>query len=473
VLFGRPLIEFIAREVFAAFQRREAVAPEIRARWIEKVREMAAWKERTDPTSLDLARLSEEELHRQLDADDRRGHPYNDTIKEIHARWLMTPRDDLRGATPREASLERTRHLSWDLQDQEFRWSFVREAPPRLDPASQAYRYAGFGIHEQVEYYYLTRSLLWSCWDRLVDREKTRPKPAGGPPSLTPGAPELLSVGDFLTDEVPRLEAAREAWLDSPDLQSQSRTPRSIIECERTRLPLRMGAKHAMVDPDCPCCRMAADGPTPMFWHLDGCNMDDEFVFDIYHHTLAEREQKDREREELNRNVERRMAIENEERKRLGLEGSRYERPDKNSAWSRSFNVDDAADLPLGVRLFDLAGQLAELITELRSKPYRMSDAEYAALSAESRNSQPLIDRLNRAFDNFRAVLDSEDVSLAATLIQPVIDAYADALAEVGSARPDLAEKCEWIANDVANFLRPPQEDTGYPYDLDDMDDEM
>jgi hypothetical protein len=465
VLFGRPLVEFIAREVFAAFQQREPIAPEAWSCWINEARSRIASIERIDPTSPDLARLTVEELHRRLDADDRNGHPYYDTIKDIHARWLMTPRDDLRGATPREASLEQTQHLSWDLQDQEFRWSFVREAPPRLDPSSHAYRFAGFGIHEQVEYYYLTRQLLWTCWDGLAAREKSQSASPTGPA----GGPWSPDLGDFLTAEVPRLETAREAWLDAPDPQSHSRTPRSIIECERIRLPLRMGAKHAMVDPDCPCCRMAAEGPVPMFWHLDGCNMDDQFAFDIYHRTLAEREQKEREREEFNRDFNRRMAIEAEERNRLGLEGSRYKRPDGHSVWSRSYTVGESADLPLGIRLFDLGGQLAELITDLRSKPRGTKTAEIAAAP----DPQPLIDRLNQTFDNFRAVLDSEDLSLAATLIQPVIDAYADALAEVGAVRPDLAEKCEWIANDVNEFLRPPPPpDSGYPYDLDDSDDE-
>ena len=49
-----------------------------------------------------------------------------------------------------------------------------------------------------------------------------------------------------------------------------------------------MSGHDAMVDPDCPSCQMLADMPGPTFWHLDGCNMDNEFAFDIYRRTREE-----------------------------------------------------------------------------------------------------------------------------------------------------------------------------------------
>ena len=61
VFYGRPLLEFVARETFAANARRETIAA------LEQ-----------------------------------------DTIKEIHAAWLLTPRDDLDGACPRDVALRGT-----------------------------------------------------------------------------------------------------------------------------------------------------------------------------------------------------------------------------------------------------------------------------------------------------------------------------------------------------------------------------
>ena len=134
-----------------------------------------------------------------------------------------------------------------------------RQCPPGLDESSFAFRYGGFGTHELVKYYDLVRELLWSCWDRLVELGKTQPATNG---------PESLTVGDFLTSEVPRLESVRDEWLDTPDPECHGRTPRSIIDRERARLPEGMSGHDAIVDPDCPCCQMMADMPGPVFWHL-------------------------------------------------------------------------------------------------------------------------------------------------------------------------------------------------------------
>src|SRR5207302_68028 len=156
--------------------------------------------------------------------------------------------------------------IDWDLQDQSEHWSSLDECPPGLAESSHAFRYGGIGTHELVKYYDLVRELLWSCWGQLNKRDKS---PNAG------HRPDALMVGDFLTDEVPRLETVREAWFDEPDLECHGRTPRSIIDRERARLPEGMTGREAMIDPDCPCCQFLADMPGPSFWHLDGSEMDD------------------------------------------------------------------------------------------------------------------------------------------------------------------------------------------------------
>ena len=154
--------------------------------------------------------------------------PFYDTIKQIHAAWMLTPRDDLGGACPRAIAFDRHDHIMRDLQDRCDHWSRLGECPRGLPESSHGFRYGGFGTHELVMYYDLVRNLLWSCWDRLTEQAQS---PAVGQ------WPETFTVGDFLTTEVSRLEIVRDTWLDTPDPEFHRRKPRSIIARERARLP--------------------------------------------------------------------------------------------------------------------------------------------------------------------------------------------------------------------------------------------
>jgi hypothetical protein len=93
----------------------------------------------------------------------------DDAVAEIHARWLMTPRGDLGGLSPRDVLVEKRDHLDWDLQDRGVQWSFTGACPPALSETSAAFRGGGFGTHENVLYYGLVRHLVWSCWQRVVE----------------------------------------------------------------------------------------------------------------------------------------------------------------------------------------------------------------------------------------------------------------------------------------------------------------
>lgn len=84
-------------------------------------------------------------------------------ISGIHATWLMRPRDDLRGRSPRDVLLEKQDFIDFDLHTRSLQWTFQGEGPPCLAPDSFAYRFAGFGTHEWVVYYDLVRHLLWSA----------------------------------------------------------------------------------------------------------------------------------------------------------------------------------------------------------------------------------------------------------------------------------------------------------------------
>lgn len=366
VFFGRPLIEFIARELFA----RKA----------------------------EIARIE------ALAGDERRSH-IRSTISDIHAAWLLTPRADLAGCSPRAIALERHDQIDWDMQDRSEQWSMVDQCPPRLGAETQSYRCGGFGTHELVVYYYLVRELLCECFDRVAV------------------LPAAVTLGDFLADVVPHLEVFREKWLDIPEPEYSGRTPRSVIENERARLPEGGSGRDHVIDPDCPCCQMLADMPGPSFWHLDGCNMDDDFAFDISHATREEWEAERREWEAHWQKCEAERA----ERERLGL--------NNKSVWKSSFVAPANSNTPLPIRLFGISCHLSELVEDLRR------DNEPKV--------QSLIDRLNREFGNVREIAGGEDESFVQSLLDPVVDRLRETLGAIGEARPELTAKCEALSDEI------------------------
>jgi len=395
VFYGRPMVEFVGRECFAAF---EALTPEDRL------------------------------------AEEQNRSPFYDTIKQIHAAWMLTPRDDLGGACPRAIAFDRHDHIMRDLSDRCDHWSRLGECPRGLPESSHAFQYGGFGTHELVMYYDLVRHLLWSCWDRLTERSQS---PAVGL------RPEFFTVGDFLTTEVPRLESVREAWLDTPDHEFHRRTPRSIIARERARLPEVVSGHDAMIDPDCPCCQMLSEMPGPTFWHFDGSSMDDEFAFDIQGRTLEEWEEERRAWDEFGKRFDAAWA----ERERLGVTDPTPRVDGPSAIWSRSFSVKDSADVPLGIRVFGVGCRLAELIVGLRAG----ADRETAPPEAQRH-----MDQLNRDFGNLRELLHSSDSSLADALIDPVLQRFTDTLDAVATDRTDLALQCESLTDELQKLLNPP-----------------
>ena len=460
VLFGRPLVEFLAVECFAAFARREEIAQATRAKWI------ADWKERTlrwpdwaqrDPSSIpspagdgspgvrDPETMTLEELAPSTSpGQERYASPFYDALKDIHVAWLMTPRADLRGEMPREVLLAQHDHISSDLSSRCEQWSRLDFCPRGLDTTSHAFRLGGFGTHEIVVYYKLVRELLWSCWERLTELAQS------------PNAalrPDLLAREDFLATEVPRLERVRDNWLNMPDPECHFRTPRSIIDRERQRLPEELSGAEAMHDPDCPCCQMLAELPGPTFWHLDGSSMDwGEFAFEIYHRTREEWEAEQRDYEEFSRRCDARDA----ERRRLGVDDPADGRHPAGSVWSRSFSLADSPDVPLGIRLFGIGSHTAELIADLREPP-RKNASPTGHERPDTVDPQPRIDQLNRDFGNFREVLTGAEAALAESLLEPVLARFTETLDAVAADRPDLVPKCGALAAMLEYFLEPPR----------------
>ena len=213
---------------------------------------------------------------RDLDAED--------AIVDIHADWLMTKRFDLRDRTPRDVLFERRDFIDFDLHSRSLQWSFTKVCPPPLSTDSFAYQNAGFGIHEWVLYYDLIRHLL----DDAVSRK-------------------ISGHASDLESEIERLSQVRDQWLSSPDPESSGRVPSEIIELERRRINMTASAQEMLIDENCPCCvALSQDFDTPMFWHLDGCNMDDRFEFS-YFKTIEEWKAEKVRYEEFNREFERKQ----------------------------------------------------------------------------------------------------------------------------------------------------------------------
>jgi hypothetical protein len=331
-----------------------------------------------------------------------------EAIKRIHARWLVTPREDLLGAAPRDVLLAEQHHIDMELQDRGGWWSAMGKCPTPLSPESAAYRYAGFGTHQVVLYYELIRALLGSCLDRCkADREIN------------------------LSDEMMRLEKLADEWLHAPGEDLCGRTPAEIMDKERRRIPMAMSGEDAVVDDDCPMCQMLGEMTGPMFWHLDGCNMDDDFEFSFYK-SREEWEEEQRSWEEFNRKFDEEQRLEREAEQA----GS-----SQTSNWSRSFsagvNEGDAAAGHAGpVGLFGIGAHLAELIVDLK------------AGEDDRRTNQAHVDALNHQFGNLRIALDEGQ----GELIEPIVDCFCDELAFLGAAEPDLLAKCEDLEEKIRDW---------------------
>ncbi len=433
VFYGRPALEFLAAEALA------------KARLL---REAGLYEERAAEAVDQGVPSFPPDPHREAEYE---------AVRDIHARWLTTPRNDLRGQAPRDVLLARRNFIDLDLQHRGVQWSHQGECPRGLAQDSHAFRFAGFGTHEIVTYYELVRHVLWSCWERLAE-------PAGAADL------QSLTTGDFLTAEVPRLERVRDEWLQAPDPEHHGLTPREIIDHERARLPESMSGHDAMIDDDCPLCQMLGDMPGPMFWHLDGCNMDDDFAFS-FHVTREEWEQERRKWEEHGRRFREEWA----EKERLGVQrfGEGYTDPDY--LWRRSFVAEQTDGEPLELRLFGIGSNLAELIVDLRNPPKETDEPQTdeslgdsharlgERLPREERRPRaaetpPLIDRLNRDFGNLREVARSTDLDGAADLLEPVLDRFCETLAAVATARDELRPKCDDLAGRLRRFLEPPSE---------------
>ena len=279
VLYGRPLLEWIVKTIHSSHGA---------ALW-RRLAELRARLDASDQTIEPAALLSE------AGSDDNTD---TNPVSDIHTDWLMTPREDLCGQTPKEVLLAKTDYIDSDLESRALQWTFLGEGPPCLSVDSFAFRFAGFGTHEWVIYYDLVRHLIWSALlcQSLSPRGLEALKRGANYGELKSVEP-ISSASETRDENVPRtsvdpvdiesaiaqLEEIKTAWLERPQYDYDSRTPAILIGNERKRLPIALQPRDMIIDENCPTCQMFADesalGLGVGFWHLDGSNMDDDFAF--------------------------------------------------------------------------------------------------------------------------------------------------------------------------------------------------
>lgn len=272
VLYGQALTQFIVRESRAALNENSIKDGYIRG---------------DNNATIEQAGKNEEAID----------EAFEKIISAIHARWLMTPRDDLQGKTPRQILLAGHSFVEFDLHSRELQWSFTGKCPPPLPMESKAYLYAPFGVHEIVVYYDMIRCLLIECLEYLQTRKDVSP-----------------------TSTIEFLEKRKDFFLNSPNLDYSGIVPLRYIELERQRIPFALSPQEAVIDEDCYTCQMMAqDLESIGFRHLDGAHMDEGFEFSFY---LAreEWEAEQKQREEFNREFERRWR----EREEKGLQNGPF-----------------------------------------------------------------------------------------------------------------------------------------------------
>jgi hypothetical protein len=327
VLYGRPLLEFVVTNVRQTSVCRELADDDTKLIGhsdLSLTREAVAGSRTTN---------SEE---RPATEDDPIQEAIANKISAIHARWLMTMRDDLRGQSPRDVLLAKRELIDFDLQTRALQWSLQGEGPPCLAEHSFAHRFAGFGTHECVVYYDLVRHLLWIALTQRFGSGDSSPQ------IFTPILTDADCDRDRIDAELSRLEEIKTNWLENPQPDYSGRSPANIIENERRRLPLALSKREMIIDEDCYTCMMMANDPTmgPGFWHLDGSHMDDDVAFSDFL-TREEWEAENRRRQEFNKEFNRRW----EERQQRIARGEQLD-DEFDLDWVDSLKQDPSDSIP-------------------------------------------------------------------------------------------------------------------------------
>lgn len=275
----------------------------------------------------------------------------------VHRDWLMTPRQDLQGRTPRALLFGAHGWSDRVIDGQRLR--FEDGAPMVAAPDDvEGYDDAPMGGEEMIIYFDLCREVIRAGWFWCqTEVNATR---------LTLSherAERILELCTFLS-------AVRDDWLQQP-FEGGS-PPSFIIECSRRRIPRGAGVpiegmrgqeqEQHIPDCDCPLCNMMASGMFGVgFNSLDGhhLELDEEFAFSKCE-SYEEWQEQQAEWAEMSSGMDRKW----EERESHEADGD-TDQDEFASAWSSPM-----LDGPLPGDRFGqmkLAFRLTEIISDLES----------------------------------------------------------------------------------------------------------
>jgi hypothetical protein len=398
IFYGEPMLRSIINGCRQQFLHRSEIARRVRLEWIECQRR---WNERhaEDPQQ-DPETLTMHELARTEDeAEDIEHCIFYDTIRDIHADWLMTPCAELNDQIPRAVLLRDHDRLRGDMSDREQQWCTLGQCPPGISPETHAFQFGGFNTNEIVMYYDYVREVAWACWDGF------RMMPDAERAALESSA---CNLDNFVCDEVTRLLQVGNQWLDASWDEDPMRTPRGIINLERRRLP--NGGRFHPIDPDCPCCQALAEMPGIGFWHMDGCNMDDLFAFAFHHKTIESWERDQADYRELSYQLDQEWQL----AKEWGLP-PKFSDPKSNfkDFW-RLIVKNETGDIPLGKKLRGVAHSLVSLIVQLRI--------------AAKQDTGHLVEQYVEPLSHFYALLQQSCEESTERQLSPIVEPNANRL---------------------------------------------
>jgi len=131
ILYGEPILQSIIDGCRRQFRHRDEIAGRVYLEWIECRRR---WNERyaeepqPEPETLTMYELA----HTEDPTDDIEHRIYHDTIRDIHADWLMMPCAELNDQRLRTVLLQDRFRLSVDRSDREHHWSMPERCPPGI-----------------------------------------------------------------------------------------------------------------------------------------------------------------------------------------------------------------------------------------------------------------------------------------------------------------------------------------------------
>ncbi|MGB7324811.1 MAG: hypothetical protein WBD31_08055, partial [Rubripirellula sp.] len=361
--------------------------------------------------------------------DKQARYPF--TIR-VHRDWLMTPREDLGGRTPRELLHGATDWIEKVTWGQRMRFEDggpMIAAPDNWD----GFETAPMGSQEMCLYFDLCRELLDAAWSFVAERRE----PSGESSATVPGgsrrAVKIEELAQFLRD-------VKDDWLSS-SFEGGS-PPSFIIACDRRKVPRGAGvaiegisgvqSEQHIDDCDCPICEMMADGMFGVgFARIDGhhLELDDEFAFSM-HQTREAWEEQQREFEEMSAEMDRKWA----EREAKGETDDPFA-----SAWS---GMGDDGPIPGDTGGFmKMAFMVAEIVSELEG------------LNAPHEN----IKSLNECFAEYRRSEYDQRAALASALkanLQSLADRFPSLVARSADlqSRIDEAERAFAISDDDFPF---------------------